>query len=133
MVKMINFMLPVFYHNLKHWEEKHNKVLSVSMRLAPLRFWPCFWMQKEMSDYLPHSTSVKRGIALPSILLGLKQNLHGVLGSLNNKGPSFTLLKLHSLKKPLFSSSLETNLGGILHFPVCTCSAQLFQANLRHP
>lgn len=71
----------------------------------------------------------ERHIALPSILHGMKQNQHRVLGSLNNKCPSFILLKINSLK---YSSLLETNLGRILGFPGCICPARLGKANLQH-
>lgn len=129
MVNMVNFMFVIFAtkkigrKKIQSGEFKHQG--SLHQTGFPEILAPYFQVERQVGNHLPHSTSIKRSIALPSILLGMKQTRKGLLGGLNNTCPSFSSLKLNSHKKPLFSLSLETKQGGILGFPGPICPALL--------
>lgn len=88
-----------------------------------LRFGPLFLGTETDKESPTLFLFQKKRHSPPSILLGMKDNRKDTLRSLNNKCPSFILLKLNSYTKPFISSPLETNLGEILGFPGPPCPA----------
>lgn len=82
----------------------------------------------QMRNHLPHSTSRKRGIALPCTLLGTKQSRKDVSGSLNNKSPHSSCWNQTAVKSLYFYHLLKLSWVEFLAFVVLlvlSCVASL--------